>query len=448
MQTKGVPSSDAKPAYSNGKLLAQQVLLETMAAIDLRRVMPAKLKLHGDTLVAGEAAIHLSQPPRVIAFGKAASRMAKALDAILGGRIEAGVVVSPAEVQNKLDRYRYFVGGHPYPTIGSLEGARAALELVSDLSAEDTVIFLISGGGSSLFELPIAPEIGINDLVQFNRLLVTSALPIEQINVLRKHISAVKGGRLGTCAWPATQLTVYVSDVPEQFPSMVSSGPTMPDESTVAECYALAEQHGLAAKFPASIRKHFEQRTLAETPKPGDSRFSKSHFFCALSNRDAVAAAKQAAEKLGFVTEVDPGIWDADFRNVAEGNLTALDELRKRNANSPVALIVGGEVTCPVTGQGVGGRNQAFVLYAAERIAGQPRVVVSAGTDGRDGNSPSAGAVADGHTIARARDHGFDPEQYLAESDSYHFFCSLGDTVEIGFTDNNVRDIRVWLDFG
>ncbi len=447
MGTQTVSLGAKKPLYSDGKHLARQILLETMAAIDPRRAMLAKLKRGDNTLHAGDVEIHIAKEPRVVAFGKAARRMTAALDEILSGQIEAGVVVAPTEATKKLEHFLYFVGGHPYPTAGSLEGARAALDLVSNLTADDTVIFLVSGGGSSLFEQPLDPEIKLADLIEFNRILVTSALPIEQINVLRKHLSAAKGGRLAVRAWPARQLTVYVSDVPDPFPSMVASGPTMPDESTVDECYRLAEQHRLTAKFPPVIRKHFEQRSLEETPKPGDPRFSNSRFVCVLSNHDAVVAAKSAAEKLGFTCEIDSSVWDADFRQVADANLAALDALKKRHPDFPVALVVGGEVTCPVTGPGVGGRNQAFVLYAAERIAGQQRVVLSAGTDGRDGNSPSSGAVADGHTIARARDRGFDPEQYLAESDSYHFFCSLGDTVEIGFTDNNVRDVRLWLDF-
>jgi len=449
MGTQAPSLGAAKPLYSDGKHLAHQILLETMAAIDLRRAMLAKLKRRNGTLLAGDIEVHLSamRRTRVVAFGKAASRMALALDEILGGQIEAGIIVAPSEAARKSDRFRYFVGGHPYPNAGSVEGARAALDLVSNLTADDTVIFLVSGGGSSLFEWPLNPELRLGELLEFNRILVTSALPIEQINALRKHLSAVKGGRLGVRAYPAQQFTIYVSDVPDQYPSMVASGPTMADESTVDECYSLAEQHQLAAKFPPEIRKHFEQRTLEETPKPSDPRFSNSRYFCVLSNHDAVAAAKSAAEKLGFVCEIDSNAWDGDFRQVADTNLAALDALKNRHPDSPVALVVGGEVTCPVTGPGVGGRNQAFALYAAQRIAGQQRVVLSAGTDGRDGNSPSAGAVADGHTIARARDRGFDPAEYLAQSDSYHFFCSLGDNVEIGFTDNNVRDVRVWLNF-
>jgi hydroxypyruvate reductase len=448
MGTRSEPTRVAKPSYTSGKQLAEHIFLDTMAAIDVRHAMLQKLKREGDTLEAGAASIPLLRPPRVLAFGKAANSMAAALDEILSGQVEAGVVVSPAEPTKKLENFRYFVGGHPYPNAGSFEGAEAALELVSGLAPDDSVIFLVSGGGSALLEKPIDPAISLGDLIELNRVLVGCGLPIEQINVLRKHLSAVKGGRLAGRAHPARQLTIFISDVPEHLPSMVASGPTMADESTVEQCTSLAEQHELVGKFPASIRKHFEQRTIEETPKPGDERFANSQYFCLLSNRDAVEAAKAAAERLGFACEIDASAWDADFRQVADANLASLQALAEVHPGQPVCLVVGGEVTCPVTGLGTGGRNQAFVLYAAQRIAGQKRVVLSAGTDGRDGNSPASGAVADGQSVSRAYALNLDAAQYLTMSDSYHFFRTLGDTLDIGFTDNNVRDVRLWLDFG
>jgi hydroxypyruvate reductase len=376
--------------YSRGKQLAIQVFLDTMATLDVRSAMLAKLKREGELLKTSEFSLPLARPPRVVAFGKAANRMAAVLDEVLGGRVEAGVCVSPGGPARKLDRFRYFLGGHPYPQAGTLEGARAALELVSNLTPDNVVIFLVSGGGSAIFEQPFDSTVSLPDLREFNRVLVTCGLPIEQINVLRKHTSAVKGGRLAVRAYPAQQLTIYISDVPEQLSSMVASGPTLPDESTAEQACALAEQNGLVSHFPPSIRKRFLEHTLEETPKPGDERFKNSHYFCLLSNRDAVEAARTAAEKL----------------------------------------------------------NQAYVLYAAQSIAGQHRVVLSAGTDGRDGNSPTSGAVADGQTVSRAQILGMDPAWYLAESDSYSFFRTLGDTVDIGYMDNNLRDVRVWLDFG
>lgn len=441
------PSRTTAPSYANGKEIAKQIFHEVMKAIDVRLAMRAKLNRHDDVLVVGDIQVPLLRPPCVVAFGKAANQMAIALHEILGGAIEAGVIVAPAEPAKKISSFQYFVGGHPYPNTGSMQGASAALELVSALTPDHLVVFLVSGGGSSLFEQPIDPAITLEDLLKFNKLLVTGGLPIEQINVLRKHLSAVKGGRLAIRAFPAHQLTLYISDVPDNFPSMVASGPTLPDESTTGECYSLAEKHHLTMKFPASIRRLFEERALEETPKPGDEHFSRSHYSCLLSNHDAVEAAKSAAEKAGFYCEIDANIWDADFKQVVDANLASLEAIKRHHPGVPVALVVGGEVTCPVTGPGAGGRNQAFVLSAAQRIAGKKQVVLSAGTDGRDGNSPASGAVADGQTIPRARDRGFDPAQYAALSDSYHFFRSLGDTLDTGFTDNNVRDVRLWMDF-
>ncbi len=448
MTTRTETQKLAAPLYANGKQLAQQIFLEMMAAIDVRHTMLTKLKREGGALVAGGVSIPLLRPPRVVAFGKAAHRMVAVLDEILSGQIEGGISVGLGEPARKIDRVRYFAGGHPFPDEGSLSGAQAALELVNGLTSDDFVIFLVSGGGSAIFEQPLDPAVTLAELLALNRVLVTCGLPIEKINVLRKHLSAVKGGRLALRAYPARQLTVFISDVPEHMPSIVASGPTMPDDSTTEQCYAIAEQHRLVSKFPPNIRKHFDQKTLEETPEPEDERFLNARYFCLLSNQDAVGAARACAAKLGFVAELDASSRDADFREVAEANLAALEALAGAHPGQPVCLVSGGEVTCPVTGPGTGGRNQAFVLHAAKKIAGQKRVVLSAGTDGRDGNSPASGAVADGLTLSRARERGIDPAQYLAESDSYHFFRTLGDTLDTGFTDNNVRDVRIWLDFG
>ncbi len=448
MATERQLAHEPAPEYGRGRQLAHRIFMETMAAIDVRRVMLQKIQLEGEDLVVGESLrLPLRKPPLVVAIGKAATRMATVLDSILGGRIGGGVVVSPVEPAEKLSRFQFYAGGHPYPTAGSRKGAEAAIDLVSGLTASDMVIYLISGGGSSAFEKPIDPEITIADLVEFNRALVNSSLPIEEINVLRKHLSAIKGGRLAMAAFPARQLTIYISDVPASMPSMAASGPSMPDESTSELCYELAERSGLIPRFPARIRKHFEEKTLAETPKPGDACFAHSDYFCLLSSEDAVKAAKKAAAELGFEAEIDSAERDGEYREAADAALSALDMFAKSQAGRVVCLVMGGEVTCPVTGLGLGGRNSSFALYAAQKIEGERRVVLSAATDGRDGNSPSCGAVADGNTISRARALGLDPAQFLAESDAYHFFRTLGDTIETGFTENNVRDVRLLMSF-
>jgi glycerate 2-kinase len=438
----------AGPSYRHGKAIARHIFHEVLAEIDLRKRMLDKLNRVEDTLYAGETSISLTWPPHVIAIGKAAGRMAATLHEILGGRIASGIVVAPVLPASRLQNFRYFEAGHPYPNADSIAAAEAAIELVSALGPSELAIFLISGGGSALFEKPLDPKVTLKDLMEFNRVLVTCGLPIEQINVLRKHVSAVKGGRLAEAAHPARQLTLYVSDVPADLPSMVASGPTMPDNSTLDECYRLAEENKLVPRLPQPIRKHFKGHTLKETPKPGDACFRSSEYVCLLSNHEAVEVATNGLDRQGFICEIDCGEWDADYREVADRNLEALDALAEKHPGKPVALIVGGEVTCEVTGSGMGGRNQAFVLYAAGKIEHENRVVLSAGTDGRDGNSPSSGAVADGQTISRARARGLDAGRYLAESDSYYFFRTLGDTLDTGYTGNNVRDVRLWLDFG
>ena len=448
MSIQSGTSGPEGPSYEHGKAIARHVFHEVIAAIDLRKTMLKKLKRVDDTLHAGETSVSLTWPPHVVAIGKAAGRMATTLDEILDGRTASGIVVAPALPAARLNNFRYFEAGHPYPNADSIAAAEAALELVSKLGPSELVIFLISGGGSALFEKPLDPKVSLKDLVEFNRVLVTCGLPIEQINILRKHVSAVKGGRLAEAAHPARQLTLYVSDVPDDLPSMVASGPTMPDDSTLDECYRLAEENNLIPRLPRPIQKRFKDHTLKETPKPGDACFRSSEFVCLMSNREAVESAQNALDLQGFICEIDSGEWDADYREVADRNLEALDALAEKHPGKPVALVVGGEVTCEVTGSGMGGRNQAFVLYAAGKIEHQNRVVLSAGTDGRDGNSPSSGAVADGQTLSRAQVRGLDRERYLAESDSYYFFRTLGDTLDTGYTGNNVRDIRLWLDFG
>ena len=433
---------------------ARRIFLRTLDEIDVGRVMPRRVSQDepGSRLLltgseGSQNSVSLAHAAVVIAIGKAAPGMAQAMNDILSGesQIKSGLIVTPVIPEERLGRFRYVRGGHPYPTEGSLEGAQAALELVSGLDRDDLVIFLISGGGSALFEQPLDPAVTLGDLAGLNKLLVTCGLPIERMNVLRKHVSAVKGGRLAARAYPAAQVTIFISDVPEGLDSMVASGPTFPDSSTMDECYSLAESAGLVAQLPVSIRRRFEQRDLEETPKPGDARFSRSHYCRLLSNRDAVEAARLAAADAGFIAEVHQGEWDIDFREAARAQSAALDALASTHAGRPVCLVAGGEVISPVTGSGTGGRNQAFALYAAGLITGRNRAVLSAGTDGRDGNSPASGAVADGTTLERAKNLGLDARRALDSSDAYPFFKALDDTLETGYTGNNVRDVRVWL---
>jgi len=378
----------------------------------------------------------------VISLGKAGHTMAEALSAQVGASLE-GIVASPVEPAAQLHGFRYFRGGHPTPNAESIHAANAILRALAAQPASALVIFLLSGGGSSIVEKPIDDEISLADLIATYRALVHSGAPIAEINAVRKHLSAVKGGRLALAGAPAQQVSLLVSDVPDSTPDALASGPTMPDSTSVEDCYRIAEKYELLKQFPQSTRELFERHSLEETPKSDDPAFHRARWWPVLSNQTAIEEATVAAERAGFIVHVDNSCDDWDYEKAADYLLQRVRELRKQF--SPMCLISGGEVTVKVVSGGVGGRNQQFALACAEKINGENITVLSAGTDGVDGNSPAAGAVADGSTLERARDRGLDARVALDRFDAYPFFKALGDAIEIGPTGNNLRDLRVLL---
>ena len=378
-----------------------------------------------------------------IAFGKAAHRMAEILARQVGATVE-GIIVDPNPHPYQLAGYRYFAGGHPLPNEESMRGAEAILKTLGALNPQSLAIFLISGGGSAAVEKPADSEITLPDLVATYKALVNSGAPIAQINAIRKHLSAVKGGRMALAANGAQQVSIMVSDVPENALDSLSSGPTMPDASTVDDCYRIAHEHNMLPDFPASVRELFERRALDETPKQDDAAFVRSRWWKVLSNETAEKAAAAAAARHGFAVEIDHSCDDWDYARAADYLLDRLRELRKNVAK--VCIISGGEVTVKVpSNAGAGGRNQHFALYCAQKIAGENIAVLSAGTDGIDGNSPAAGAVADGTTLERAQKAGLDLAAHFAGFNAFPLFEKLGDAVQTGPTGNNVRDVRVLL---
>jgi glycerate 2-kinase len=378
----------------------------------------------------------------VVSLGKAGHTMAEALTAQVGVSLE-GIVASSVEPASQLHGFRYFRGGHPTPTTESLQAARAILRALEAQPASALVIFMISGGGSSIVENPIDDEISLDDLIATYRALVHSGAPIAEINAVRKHLSAVKGGRMAQAAFPAQQLSLLVSDVPDNTPDALASGPTMPDSTTVEDCYRIAEKYELLKQFPQSARELFERHALEETPKSDDPAFVRARWWPVLSNQTAIEEANVAAERAGWFVHVDNSCDDWDYARAADYLLDRVRALRKQF--SPVCLISGGEVTVKVTNGGTGGRNQQFALACAEKIAGENIAVLSAGTDGIDGNSSAAGAVVDGSTLDRARSRGLDVRAALEKFDAYPFFKELGDAIEIGPTGNNLRDLRILL---
>jgi len=421
------------------------MFLSTLEEITLDRVLAEKVRCQDGVLSVGNERIELKEFKKIlaVAVGKAAYPMAKALTQILQPHVVSGVTVSPAPPERPLPHFMSYVGGHPYPNEQSFHAADVVWELLDDLKEHYLVIYLVSGGGSAICEKPVGEEISLADSRAFFEVLVTCGANIVEMNVLRKHFSGVKGGRLAARAHPARQMTLYVSDVPSDKPSAVASGPTMPDESSVDDCYEIVERLSLLDRLPAPIRSMFHDRRIPETPKPGDPVFLHSSWHCLLDNQAGLDLLTADARKEDWIAETDLSVDDAPLEDAVTRLLARLEELKSRHPGSTAALLTGGELSCPVTGDGLGGRNQAFVLECARRIAGRKIAVVSAGTDGIDGNSQAAGAVADGDTLARASRLGLDAKDFQQRSDSYRFFEALDDLIMTGPTGNNIRDLRL-----
>ncbi len=382
----------------------------------------------------------------VIALGKAALPMTEILLSRLAEHLPAripisGVCSAPQLPTVPAPGIQYFTGGHPLPNADSFEAAREALRLLRKAGPDTFVFFLISGGGSAMFELPLDPAISLEDTIAFHCALVGSGATITEINTIRKYFSAVKGGKLAYAAPHSDQLSLLISDVPPQDVASIASSPTLPDHSTPAQCREILDRFHLLEKFPPAVRQYFAELHPDAPSVPAGS----TQFEVLLSNNDLVAAARDHAISLGYHVVIDNTCDDRDYRDASAYLLRRFHELRRESPR--LCLLSGGEVTVklgPTPGRG--GRSQQFALVAAFQLAQNPdaRVaVLSAGSDGIDGNSPAAGAIADPTTLARARAAGIDPEAALARFDSYPLFVALGDTILTGPTGNNLRDLRI-----
>jgi len=430
------------------KQFARRIFRETLSAIDIRATMQRKLRRSGTLLHCNGIQAELKDFSKiyVVAFGKAAHAMVEGLALVLTPEIPlAGVVSAPSAPENAVRGIRYFVAGHPVPNAGSWKAAEAILALLRRCDDRSLVFFLLSGGGSALVELPLDPAQTLEDVQALHRALVTCAAPIDGINAVRKHLSAVKGGRLAEAAGRATKVTLGVTDVPAGRESALGSGPTLPDPTTISDVERIIEEFSLRNKFSAALRRWLDEGNMPETPKASDPAFANAHFSLLLGMDDLFHPAHRAAEAEGCITACDNTTDDWPVEKAAENLLLQLEDLRSAHPGRGVAVIADGEVSSPVTGNGIGGRNAAFVLACVEKIAGKNVAVLSAGTDGIDGNSSAAGAVADGETLARARAAGLDPGDALRRSDAHTFFAQLGDAILTGPTGNNLRDLRILI---
>ena len=430
------------------KQFARRIFHETLAAIDIPLTIQRKLVREGSLLHCGKATIDRSkfERVRVVAIGKAAHAMLDGLRACLPRDFSfAGIASAPVGPANAHPNVQYFVGGHPIPNEDSWNAAKAVLEMLAACDGQTLVFFLLSGGGSALIEQPLDPQLSLADMQQIHRALIGCGAPIEAINTVRKHISAVKGGRLATGANRATKITLAVSDVPAGKEWVLASGPTLPDPTTRSDMETILDEYALRDKFPESFHRWIARDAIPETPKAGDPAFNNAHFSLLLGLDNLFHPAHGAAEGAGCFTCCDNATDDWPVERAAEYLLAQLEELRSNNPTRRVAVIADGEVSSPIRGNGIGGRNAAFVLSCVEKIAGKNIAVLSAGTDGIDGNSPAAGAVADGQTLVRAQAANLDPRDAFRRSDAYTFFERLDDAIITGPTGNNLRDLRILI---
>jgi len=440
--------SDTTPG---SRYIALEIFHRTLAAIDVESVARALIQTDGDRLLIGEDAVDLARFKHVIviAIGKASVPMARAVEGALGDRVTAAVIVSNAVV-GAAPRFSVRIGGHPIPNRESFEAAHTALGLLRAADAEDTlVLFLISGGGSALFEKPIDPAIELDDLQTINRALVGCGAVISEMNVVRRFLSAVKGGRLAAAAPRSRQISLYVSDVNSDDLSTVSSGLTLPSMATRADFDRIVQRYDLLNKFPAHISALITAGELPDLPRANAEDADRRSHHLLLDNRKALLEAKRIAESdFGCVVEIAEDMVEGDVETMMLAHIERVVALRHRHAGKPVCLLSGGEAVCPVRGDGQGGRNQELVLRAAIHLYQRGLsdvVVLSAGTDGIDGNSPAAGAIADSDTLRLAEEKGVSAEQRLQNSDSFNFFNALGDAIITGPTGNNVRDVRILI---
>lgn len=427
---------------------ARRICEQALADCSIEQAFARKVQASATSLlIDGEVVLHLDhvQRMRIVAVGKASATMLDALLARLrlpdSCKVE-GVLVARERPQRLAEGLQFFAGGHPFPNQASLDGARAALAMVGAPADDGTVcLFLISGGGSAMMELALDPSITLEDTVAFHRVLVHSGASIAEINCVRKHFSAVKGGRLALAARGAKCVSLLVSDVPRGHLDALASGPTLPDTSTVDQCREILERYEMLDRLPDSVQRFFSSPTLAETPK-SDGLGGRS--WTLLDSDDLADAASRHAQAQGFHAVIDNTCDDWEYRAAAEYLLGRLRRLRQDHPR--VCVISAGEVTVQLTeNPGTGGRNQQFALHMAALLQASDAstAVLSVGSDGIDGNSDVAGAVVDERTVL---DSGLRQAQAALERfDSFTFLDGVEATVRTGATGNNLRDLRMLL---
>ena len=384
----------------------------------------------------------------VIGMGKAAAAMAQAVEELIGDRLKAGVLNVKYGHTVPLKIVRVNEAGHPVPDEAGLSGTRQIIDMLRQTGEKDLVFCLISGGGSALLPCPVE-GVTLEDKQLVTKALLECGATIHEINALRKHISQVKGGRLATLAYPSTMISFILSDVIGDDLDSIASGPTVPDTSTFSDSLHILEKHKIKHKVPSAVIEFLEKGVrgdVEETPKADDPVFSQVQNVIIGSNIQAVTASRQKAEELGYNTLLLSTFIEGETKDVAKVHAAISREIINTGnpVERPACVISGGETTVTIRGEGLGGRNQEFALAAGIDIDDLKKVLIlSGGTDGTDGPTDAAGAIADGTTMERARKLGLDAELYIRENNSYHFFKQLGDLIITGPTFTNVMESAV-----
>jgi glycerate 2-kinase len=415
---------------------ALQIFRAALAAADPQEAVLRHLKFDGWTLTAGRRKYSLKKFDRiqVLGAGKAAAAMARAVERLLGKRIAGGWINVKDGHAGHLRRIHQQECGHPVPDERGVEGTRGMAEIAREAGVRDLLICVISGGASALTPAPV-PGMTLAQKQELTKKLLACGATIHEINTVRKHLSTFKGGQLAKLAYPATTIALILSDVIGDDLDVIGSGPTVGDRSTAEDARAVLKKYGIAVE-------------VHETPKPADPEFERVQNIIVGSNAQAIDAAARQAKALGYRTMVLSTRIEGETREVALVHAAIAKEILAsgRPLRAPACVLSGGETTVTIRGSGLGGRNQEFVLAAAIALEGAGGVtVLSAGTDGTDGPTDAAGAMADGSTVTRARALGLDAREFLANNDSYHFFEKVEGLIKTGPTGTNVMDVRVVL---
>lgn len=386
----------------------------------------------------------------IVGAGKAGAPMGKAIEIILKNRIEKGFINVKYGYVQELEKIKINQAGHPIPDEAGVKGTREIARLLQDSRKDDLVICLISGGGSALLPLP-AEGIILKEKQQTTQLLLKCGASIEEINTVRKHLSRIKGGWLAKIAYPAQLISLILSDVIGNPLTVIASGPTVPDTTTYEDCWRIVKKYNLSGKLSSSVLNHLDKGRkgeIPETPKGGNPIFKRVKNIIVGSSSLAIKAARNQAKKLGYHTLILSSFIEGETREVARVHTAIAKEILTSGnpVPAPAFILSGGETTVTIKGKGLGGRNQEFALSAAIEIKGMENVIIlSAGTDGSDGPTNAAGAIADGTTLLRAEKIGINAQEYLEDNNSYYFFQKLKDLFITGPTNTNVMDLHLLL---